>query len=203
MILNEASLILNKNWQPINVATVRSVMKMICCGNAKAVDASYQLYNWDQWAVLPPGNRFVRGSIKNYRVPEVVLTNFDKTLETLVTFSRRNIYKRDKYTCCYCNDQPKIEDLTIDHILPKSRGGESSWLNCCLACITCNHKKAARTPEEANMQLIKKPVKPHWEPLYARHPGRHDSWKAFISDAYWENELEKQEVSLELEWSSS
>ena len=107
-----------------------------------------------------------------------------------VTFSRRNVFKRDRYTCQYCGKQPGSEELTIDHVVPRSQGGLSTWENCVLACIECNARKANRTPEQAHMPLRKHPVRPHWKPLYAPHSVRIDSWTKFLSEAYWNVELE-------------
>ena len=88
------------------------------------------------------------------RVPEVVaLSGYDRTAGGPVTFSRRNIFKRDHYTCQYCGAQPGSEELTLDHVVPRSQGGVSSWENCVLACMACNKRKADRTPEQARMHL--------------------------------------------------
>jgi 5-methylcytosine-specific restriction endonuclease McrA len=106
-----------------------------------------------------------------------------------VTFSRRNIYKRDRYTCQYCGIQPGSEELTIDHVSPRSQGGLSTWENCVLACVSCNKRKADRTPEQARMPLKKPPARPAWRPLYATQHVRIDSWSKFISEAYWNVEL--------------
>jgi len=102
-----------------------------------------------------------------------------------VTFSRRNIFKRDHYTCQYCGAQPGSEELTLDHVLPRSQGGVSSWENCVLACMACNKRKADRTPDQARMRVRKAPVRPTWKPLYADHDARIESWSKFISEAYW------------------
>ena len=84
------------------------------------------------------------------RVPEViVLAEYDRLPTAAVTFSRRNIFKRDHWTCQYCGAQPGSEELTIDHVLPRSQGGISTWENCVLACVACNKRKADRTPEQA------------------------------------------------------
>ena len=81
------------------------------------------------------------------RVPEVVaLAGYDRLPEAAVAFSRRNIFKRDHYTCQYCGVQPGTEELTIDHVIPRSQGGTSTWENCVLACVACNKQKADRTP---------------------------------------------------------
>jgi 5-methylcytosine-specific restriction endonuclease McrA len=102
-----------------------------------------------------------------------------------VIFSRRNIFKRDHYTCQYCGAQPGSEELTVDHVVPRSQGGVSSWENCVLACVACNKRKADRTPEQARMRVRKQPVRPTWKPLYADHQVRIESWSKFISEAYW------------------
>ena len=88
------------------------------------------------------------------RVPEVVtLTDYDRLPAAAVTFSRRNIFKRDHFTCQYCGAQPGSEELTLDHVVPRAQGGESRWDNCVLACLACNKRKADRTPEQARMRL--------------------------------------------------
>jgi 5-methylcytosine-specific restriction endonuclease McrA len=107
-----------------------------------------------------------------------------------VAFSRRNVFKRDHYTCQYCNVQPGTEELSIDHVIPRSHGGTSTWENCVLACVACNKRKADRTPQQAGMKLRRPPVHPTWKPLYAAHRVRIASWAKFISEAYWNVELE-------------
>ena len=74
---------------------------------------------------------------------------------------------------------------------PSAQGGESRWNNCVLACLECNKRKADRTPEQAKMRLKRKPVQPIWNPLYAAHDQRIESWSKFLSEAYWNVELEK------------
>jgi len=88
--------------------------------------------------------------------------------------------------------RPRSEELTIDHVVPRARGGQSQWTNCVLACLACNTHKADRTPERAGMRLKRKPVRPTWSPLYtAAHDVRIESWPKFVSEAYWNVELEK------------
>jgi 5-methylcytosine-specific restriction endonuclease McrA len=107
-----------------------------------------------------------------------------------VTFSRRNVFKRDHWTCQYCGVQPGGDELTIDHVLPRSQGGVSAWDNCVLACIDCNKRKADRTPEQARMKLRKLPVRPAWKPMYTRDCVRIESWSNFVSETYWNVTLE-------------
>ena len=82
------------------------------------------------------------------------------------------------------------DELTIDHVVPRAQGGESNWTNCVLACLECNKRKADRTPEQAKVRLRKEPVRPTWKPAYSEHASRMESWSKFISEAYWNAELE-------------
>ena len=224
-ILQRPTLVLNRNWQAVNVASVARALVLLWNESARVVDpADYQVYGWEDWAKLRPenGDRFIRAVRFRLRVPEViVLSAYDRLPAVAVTFSRRNIFKRDHYTCQYCGRQgrflfgnareagktqststrcpqenrprrqPGGEELTIDHVVPRSQGGDSRWDNCVLACLTCNSNKADRTPEQAHMRLRRTPVQPKWNPLYAAHELRIESWSKFVSEAYWNAELKK------------
>lgn len=194
-VLNRPTLVLNRSWQPVGVANVSRALVLLWNDNAHVVDpADYRLYAWTDWARLIPqeDEPFIQAVRMRLRVPEVVaLTDYDRVPVNAVTFSRRNIYKRDRYTCQYCGVQPGSEELTIDHVIPRSQAGVSTWENCVLACIDCNKRKADRTPAEARMPLRKPPVRPLWRPLYAARDVRIDSWSRFLSEAYWNVELEE------------
>ena len=169
-------------------------MSMVYSGNARVVDpTSYQQFDWQQWSEIPvaEGDPFVRAVSQHFAVPEVIaLTGYDKLPNSLLTFNRRNIFKRDRFTCQYCGKQPDRQELTIDHVMPRSRGGGSSWSNCVLACLGCNRRKADRLPAEAGMKLRNDPVRPRWSPAYSRHSVQMQSWRSFISDVYWDVELQ-------------
>ncbi len=201
-VLNRPALVLNRNWQPVNVATVARALVLLWNESARVVDpADYQLYTWEDWSTLRPhdGERFIQAVRFRLRVPEVVtLTGYDRLPTTAVTFSRRNIFKRDRFTCQYCGAQPGSEELTLDHVIPRSQGGESRWENCVLACLGCNKRKADRTPQQAGMRLKHKLVRPTWNPPgtdaqrgSAPHEVRIESWSKFVSEAYWNVALEK------------
>lgn len=193
--LTRPTLVLNRVWQPVGVASVARSLTLVAAERARIVDpADFQLYTWADWARLipDPDEPFIQGVAFRMRVPEVItLMEYDRVPTNAVTFSRRNIYKRDRFTCQYCGDQPGSEELTIDHVQPRSRGGTSTWENCVLACLECNKRKADRTPLEADMPLKKLPVRPAWRPLYARHEVRIESWSKFLSEAYWTVELDE------------
>ncbi len=193
-VLERPTLVLNRNWQPVGVATVSRSLVKVWNETARIVDpVDYQQYGWEDWALFEPGEDEVciQTQWLKLRVPEVIsLTRYDKLPTNVVAFSRRNVFKRDQFMCQYCSCRPGSEELTIDHVLPRAQGGASSWTNCVLACVECNHRKANRTPERAQMPLKRKPVRPLWNPSYARHGVRLESWSKFVSDAYWNVEME-------------
>jgi 5-methylcytosine-specific restriction endonuclease McrA len=193
-VLQRPTLVLNRNWQPVGVATVSRSLVKVWNDSARIVDpADFQQYDWHDWSLVQPaeGEAFIQTQWLRLRVPEVVtLTKYDRLPTNVVAFSRRNVFKRDNFTCQYCGCRPGSEELTIDHVVPRSQKGMSSWKNCVLACVECNHRKANRTPERAAMPLKRNPVRPLWNPSYARHGVRLESWSKFVSDAYWNVELE-------------
>jgi 5-methylcytosine-specific restriction endonuclease McrA len=174
-------------------------MCLLYQGLARAVHpVDYTLYDFDHWCEL---SQFYQCGINDFfintvsvrvRVPEVIILRvFNGFVRNDVRFSRRNIFERDKNTCQYCGRKlPKME-LTLDHVIPRARGGIDSWDNLVLACMPCNVRKGCRTPEEAGMPLIRKPSKPLWLPqLGSRLPtSKLASWQRFIDTAYWDAEL--------------
>lgn len=193
-VLKNPVLCLNKQWQAVNVVTVARALVMLWNESAHAVDPdSYQLFTWEDWSAMKPRDdeSFVQAIKRRIRIPEVIaLRNYDRLPTSAVTFSRRNVFKRDHYTCQYCGAQPGTEELTLDHVNPRSKGGQSTWENTVLACIKCNTRKADLSLEQSGLKLRKKPIKPTWKPMYARHTVRLSSWKKFLSDVYWDVKLE-------------
>jgi 5-methylcytosine-specific restriction endonuclease McrA len=169
-------LVLNKSWVAVQIASTRRALSLLYQGLARAVHPSdYTLYDFEDWCALSrfaESGHFIHTVRFRIRVPEVIiLKGFNGFVQHEVRFSRRNIFERDKNTCQYCGRRMPKTDLTIDHVIPRSRGGYDAWDNLVLACMHCNVSKANRTPEEARMPLIKRPVKPTWLPqLGARIP---------------------------------
>lgn len=194
-VLERPTLVLNRHWQPVHVATVARSLVMLWNEAARVVDPDdFRAYSWSDWAALSPrdGEPFIRTVNFRLRVPEVItLTHYDRFRQSTVTFSRRNIFKRDHTTCQYCGKRPGTSELTIDHVLPRSLGGTSTWENCVLACTSCNARKANRTPEQAGMKIRQKPVRPAWKPMYAATTVRIESWSKFLSEAYWNVTLDE------------
>ncbi len=149
-VLNRPTLVLNRSWQPVGVATVARALTMLCNASARVVDPEdYQLYTWADWSRLAPrdGEPFLQAVRFRLRVPEVLtLTHYDRVRQSIVTFNRRNLFRRDHATCQYCGKRPGSSELTIDHIVPRSLGGTSTWDNCVLACVSCNAPRRTALP---------------------------------------------------------
>ena len=189
-------LVLNKSWVAVHIASARRALSLLYQGMARAVHPlDYSLYDFDDWCQLSraaQNGRFVHTVSFRIRVPEVILLKgFNDFIRHEIRFSRRNIFERDRNTCQYCGRRMARSDITVDHVIPRSRGGIDSWENLVLACMECNVRKGNRTPDEARMPLIKKPSKPTWLPqLGMRIPSSQlSSWQRFVDTAYWDVEL--------------
>ena len=194
-VLSQPTLVLNKSWLAIDTTPVLKAMQLLWAGAAKAVrPETYEAHGFESWADLavPPDQPCVRTVSVEIPVPEViVLTRYGGVPSRSVVFTRRNLYKRDRNTCQYCGAQPGTKELTIDHVLPRSRGGKSGWENCVLACVRCNRRKADRTPREAGLRLRCEPRSPRWVPILSAPLGRvRQSWEKFVSERYWNVPLE-------------
>ncbi|HNZ47290.1 MAG TPA: HNH endonuclease [Candidatus Hydrogenedentes bacterium] len=192
---NAYVLVLNKSWVAIQVTSARRALRLLVQGRACVVHPTdYMLYDMPSWLELSmhadgiPPDRYVYTTAQRIRLPEVVVLNvFNGFHVQEVRLSRRNLFARDKDTCQYCGRTGNRSCMTIDHVIPKSRGGEDSWSNLVVACPACNLKKRDRTPDEARMPLLKKPVAPRWLPRFTRPLLREEliSWQRFVDLAYW------------------
>ena len=134
----------------------------------------------------------VRTISVSIRIPRIiVLLLFERLPKKEVKFTRHNVFERDRNMCQYCGREFDRKDLNLDHVLPRDRGGQTTWENIVCSCIPCNTRKGNRLPHEAGMQLIRKPKRPKWRPFvnvsFSRR--QHDSWKHFLDVAYWNVEL--------------
>ncbi len=199
-VLNGRTLVLNRSWAAVSTTSVRNALGLLYRDVARAVcPDTYVPHDFDSWAELsrarppdPGAAEYVTTVSLRIRVPEVVvLRNYNGFPRRAVAFSRRNLYRRDDFTCQYCGAQPGTELLSIDHIVPRSRGGLSTWENCVLACLDCNKRKANRSLSEAGLHLRRKPLRPKGGPAFEVSLGtRRRSWDRFVSETYWNIELE-------------
>ncbi len=197
-LLQRPTLVLNRRWTPIRTAPVQEAIGLVAKGTAMIIEPesfeAHDLVSWNDVSRILA--RVGEGLIRSPRLalvpPEVILL---KTYEgeggRAVEFSRKNLFKRARSTGQDCGIQPGPEELTVDHVVPRSRGGTSTWENCVLACVECNKRKADRTPAQSGLKMRKTPRKPSWKAL-VQVPARdrRESWDKFLSRAYWEIELE-------------
>ena len=196
MVLNSAVLVLNRYYQPVHVTSVRRAFTLLYQGVAKAIDNQYRLYDFNDWSTLSVADHDSVSTIhRSIRIPRVlVLSAFEHLPKARIRFSRINIYTRDEDTCQYCGRKCSRSELNLDHVLPRSQGGRTSWENVVCSCVRCNMRKGGRTPEQAGMRLLKKPVRPRWVPLFrgATRKSTYREWLPFLSLAdasYWNVEL--------------
>ena len=165
MLLNAPVLVLNQNYQPLNVCNARRAIVLLGLGKAE---------------LMVNGRGNVRSVSLVLPIPSVIrLQRMVKRPLVQRRLSRRSIFHRDRYTCQYCGRQSRV--LTLDHIVPRSKGGTHAWENVVSACIPCNHRKAGARLAEANMWLLKEPKAPRPDPYSLfHHRTILDEWRQFI-----------------------
>lgn len=199
LALDQQVLVLNRLWQAVNVCSVRRALTLLFEGHAQVVcgdaDGEFKTFSFSQWRDIPGRSHdddTVATVSFRIRVPRVILLMvFDRLPKKEVKFTRHNIFERDKNTCQFCGRVFERKDLNLDHVVPRDRGGPTTWENIVCSCIPCNTRKANRTPAEAGIRLIRKPKRPKWRPFVQVSFGApvHDSWKHFLDIAYWNVEL--------------
>jgi 5-methylcytosine-specific restriction endonuclease McrA len=167
-VLNKATvLVLNRNWQAINVRTPAEAFCQMATNVATALDIeapdSLRPVTWDEWITLPirPQDNCVHTARALIRVPTVIVCcNYAKVPRKRPTLSARNIRERDGNRCQYTGRPLRPEEGSIDHVVPRSRGGKTSWENCVLAHKEINARKGDRLPQEAGLRLLARPKTP-------------------------------------------
>ena len=196
-------LVLNKHYMAIRIVGARRAFSLLFRDLAEVVSfeqGAYSNYDFQSWCDVsefrrnfePEGHDWVSTVSFHIVVPRIIrLLFYDRLPRSEVKFNRRNIFARDRNSCQYCGRRQRTSELSLDHVIPRSLGGKSIWTNVVCACTGCNVKKGGRTPRQAGMTLIQKPVKPKRNPLVHIHLGyqRYSGWKQFLDNAYWSVEL--------------
>ena len=198
-MLSSSVLVLNKSFLPVHVTSLKRALILFYQGIARAVDENYGTYTFESWRdVVINRNDHAIGLVDRLiRAPRVIiLINYDKLPKRYIKFSRANIFLRDKNRCQYCGKEFKKSELNLDHVIPRTKGGISTWENVVCSCIPCNRIKGGSTPEEAGMKLVRKPKKPEWSPYYHISFANvmYKEWMPFLNlvdNAYWHVELEE------------
>ena len=164
-LLDRAVLVLNQNYEPLNVCSVRRALALMFRGKASNVET---------------GLGVVRSVAACFDVPSVVrLERYIRAPRRRVVLSKRNVLRRDNYVCQYCGIRDR--EMTIDHVIPKKDDGPSTWENLVAACATCNARKGGRKPEQAGLSLIRTPRRPNNVTFIRNHVGVSDQlWKPYL-----------------------
>jgi len=172
------TLVLSQGYEPLKVISWERAITLLFLGKIEVIEE----YDHD-----------IRSTSMVIKMPAVVrLLSAFKRHKKKVKFSRINIFGRDNYKCQYCGTKEKMSDLTYDHVIPKSRGGKTTWKNIVTCCYDCNSKKRDRTPNESGMHLKCKPSQPNWVPSLTITISKTTAPSAWASYLYWTGELDEE-----------
>ena len=212
------TLVLSSDWRPINVLPVLMAIKKVFSGRAKCLDPeSYRIYDYEDWltewsdvvkVAQYAKDRVISLAGTNLVLPEVIVCTdyhglgFKANPQRSPKFSRRNLVLRDQSTCQFCGKKFPVRELTMDHIIPKSKGGKAIWSNIVCACVSCNNRKADKSLKDSGMKLIRRPVAPTHNDLRLDPTDRirmqitspaPKTWEAFLgatfNTMYWNTSL--------------
>ena len=202
--LDASVLVLNKLFMAIHIVSVRRAFCLLAKELAEVVsleEGQFTTYDFPTWREVSEfrskhfrqeDDDWVRTVATEIQVPRVIrLTGYDRLPKQTVKFNRRNIFARDNNQCQYCGKKFPTSELSLDHVVPRSQNGASTWENIVCACVDCNVRKGGRTPRQASMVLIRKPEKPKRSPVLnlKLSQKKYQSWQSFIDNAYWNVEL--------------
>jgi 5-methylcytosine-specific restriction endonuclease McrA len=167
MMINHPVLVLNQSYEPLTVCRARRAVVLIFQGKAE---------------MLEDGLGYIHTIAQTVPIPSVIrLGQMVKRPRRERKMTRYEIFNRDKYACQYCGEQSR--HLTLDHVIPRYRGGQHTWENVVSACGACNRHKAGRTPKEANMKLIRTPLPPTGSHLFVvpyQYLNKRDEWRKYF-----------------------
>lgn len=204
--MQSSVLVLNRFYTAIQVMSVKRAFCLLWKQLAEVItveDGTYVSYDFKSWLEVSEWKAglnqkeehedWILGVNREIQVPRVIrLLGYDRFPRNTVKFNRRNIFLRDENRCQYCGHKLPTHLLSLDHVMPRSRGGMTTWENIVCACLSCNVKKGGRTPQEAGMKLYQRPSKPKRSPTLTHQIStpKYASWRTFLDEAYWNTELE-------------
>lgn len=165
--LNEPVLILNVNYEPLHICSTKRALCLVFDGKAE---------------IILNGRGVVHSASRDFEIPSVIkLVHMVRRPHPIIALSKKEILRRDNYTCQYCGRQ--TTNLTVDHVIPRHLGGNHTWHNLVAACQPCNRRKGGHTPEKANMRLHRPPFEPSPSAQYrfGRHLETHAEWEPYIT----------------------
>ncbi len=187
-------LVLNRFYMAVRVINVRRAMTLLyrdCVEVVTIEGGQYLSYDFDGWCELSqllsldkqPDEDYIQAVQFELQVPRILrLIRYDRMPKTTVRFNRKNLFARDDHCFQYCGQARPHSQLSLDHVLPRSHGGKTTWENIVCSCMQCNSRKGGRTPSQAGMKLLKTPAKPHSNPamVMPMQDPRYSSWRSFI-----------------------
>ncbi|MEN6450754.1 MAG: HNH endonuclease [Thermoguttaceae bacterium] len=191
---------LNRLYMAVHVVNVRRAFGLLCRELAEVIQfdgGQFATYSFESWrdiselraSAKKPGDDWIRSVTFEIQVPRVIrLLRFDRLPKQKLHLNRRNVLARDGHICQYCGRHFSTQLLSIDHVVPRSRGGQTTWENVVCACMPCNAKKGGRTPHEARMKLVHRPVRPKRNPLLLMKldDPKYESWRTWLDAAQWQ-----------------
>jgi 5-methylcytosine-specific restriction endonuclease McrA len=195
--LSSSVLVLNRSYTAVHVIGPRRAFSLLYCDLAEVIAtedgrfANYDFQAWREYCELraedkQPDEDWIRAVNFEIQVPRVIrLLRYDRIPSRAVKLNRHTIFARDEHRCQYCGKRFATNQLSLDHVIPKSRGGETTWENVVCCCLGCNIKKGGRTPHEAHMKLVAKPIRPKRSPLITmklRNP-KYECWRTWVDGA--------------------
>jgi 5-methylcytosine-specific restriction endonuclease McrA len=196
--IQSSVLALNRQYLAVHAISVRRAFCLLYKGIAEVVaieDGVFQSFSFDAWlenseAKLMLGlaqddpSDWIQSVNFDIQVPRIIrLLQYDRMPRNTVKFNRRNIFLRDEHRCQYCGKKFPSHRLSLDHVLPRSRNGPTTWQNIVCCCIDCNIRKGGRTPAEAGIKLIRTPQKPTRNPVLYQHLAsrKYEMWRTFLN----------------------
>ncbi len=196
MAMQASVLALNRAYAPVHVVSVRRAFTLLFKDQAEVVhieDGHYLSFDFGGWRDLCEAKHALEDFTEwddwihtvsfAIQVPRVIrLLDYDRVPRNVIKFNRRNVFLRDENRCQYCGKKFGTNHLSLDHVLPRSRGGPSTWENIVCACLRCNVRKGGRTPQEAGMKLFRSPSKPPRNPSLAHQLSsqKYTAWRCFL-----------------------
>ncbi len=194
-VLSSSVLVLNRFYLAVHVVAVRRAFVVLygeCAEVIHLEDGHYANYDFPAWCEMSafraleykqPHEDWIRAVRFEVQVPRIIrLLKYDRVPRKSLRLNRRNIFARDNHRCQYCGRALPLAQLSIDHVLPRSRGGPTTWENVVCSCLSCNTKKGGRTPQEAHMHLSVQPAEPKLNPILAMklNNPKYQSWRSFL-----------------------
>lgn len=198
--LTASVLVLNRLYMAVHVVGVRRAFGLLCRELAEVIhleEGQFANYDFDAWREISElradekrlHDDWIRSVNFEIQVPRVIrLLFYDRLPRRAVRLNRHSILARDEHRCQYCGRRLPASQLSLDHVIPRSRGGETTWDNVVCACLRCNVKKGGRTPKEAHMRLFQLPTRPTQSPLLMlklQNP-KYECWKTWLLASTWE-----------------